>query len=91
MPSKITKERWERIGKVWQPDTNEYQEEVRAKFAENPIGVAPPGITILHSVPEPRQTPTELAAKVGGSFIMIVEEHTEPVPISPQKNYPAQN
>jgi len=87
----ITKKRWERSGKVWQPDTNEYQEELRAEFAENRTGVAQPGITILHSVPVPRQTLTELAAKVGGSFIVIVEEHTEPVPISPQKNFPAQN
>jgi len=87
----ITKKRWERSGKVWQPDTNEYQEELRAEFAENRTGVAQPGITILHSVPVPRQTPTELAARVGGSFIVIVEEHTELVPISPQENFATQN
>jgi len=87
----ITKKRWERSGKVWQPDTNEYQEELRAEFVENRTGVAQPGITILHSVPVPRQTPTELAARVGGFSIVIVEEHTELIQVSLQKNFRAQN
>ncbi|HRI05309.1 MAG TPA: hypothetical protein PLL77_16345 [Pyrinomonadaceae bacterium] len=72
-------------------DTSEYREGLRAEFAENRTGAARPKITRSHSVPVPGQTLTDLAAKVGGSFITMVEAHPEPGILCHKDNSHAQN